>query len=466
MGDFCPEGNAMETILNVFKIGLGPSSSHTLGPMKAAKIFADRLAAVHVVDDVVSLKVELFGSLGLTGKGHLSDQAIMLGLSGYVAETVDIDAIPLIIGEIYASHTLSMTDKNIPVPFDPDLDFTFSATALALHENSMIFTVTLANGEVIKETYYSPGGGDVVSEEDFGKEIVDDHLYPHPFTSAEQLIGICEDNSFSIADLAADNEASLRPRGETRDYCRRIWLIMQDCLARGLRSAGPLPGPLHIGRRAAALKTKLVSQRNISTDPFMVMDWVNAWALAVSEENAAGGRVVTAPTNGSCGVVPAVLMYYHAYIANLDDDLLERFFLTAGAIGMLFRMNASISGAEVGCQGEIGVACSMAAAGLTELMGGSPFQVGMAAEIGMEHNLGLTCDPVNGQVQIPCIERNAINAVKAINASRMALERASRGAVTLDAVIGVMLETGKDMNVKYRETATGGLATTPAFLCR
>lgn len=454
----------MDSIQSIFKIGIGPSSSHTLGPMRAAGMFLAVLRQNGVLADVDKVKVDLFGSLSLTGKGHLTDQAILLGLAGFEPETVEIAGTPAFMEKVRKGGTLPVGGTGKTVPFDYDKDMTFHREFLPLHENAMQLTAVLHPGASVSETYYSIGGGEVRTEKTLLEKPAS-FTVPYPFASAEQLVNLCDENSLSIAELTLENERAITGEDKLREHCRTVWQTMKECMERGMEATGFLPGPLKVPRRASKLKSKLQSQQNISKDPFLIMDWVNLFALAASEDNASGGRVVTAPTNGSCGVVPAVLEYYDRFILTLDEDLLMRFLLTAGSIGMIFRMNASLSGAEVGCQGEIGVACSMAASGLAELMGASPLQVCMAAEIGMEHNLGLTCDPVNGQVQIPCIERNAINAVKAINAARMTLERATPSRVSLDNVVEAMLATGKDMNAKYRETAQGGLAALPRFGC-
>lgn len=452
----------MDSVLSIFSIGIGPSSSHTLAPMRAAGMFLDLLKRAGIVERVQAVRIDLYGSLSLTGLGHLTDRAVLLGLAGFKPETVDVDAIPAFMERVKANRELPLADGLATVPFDYNQDLVFHREFLPLHENGMRFTATVDSGKTVAETYYSVGGGIVTTEADFGKKRVDCSV-PRPFATAAELIAKCVDNSLSIAELALDNERAITSEDAVRRYCRDVWNTMKDSMKRGMETSGALPGPLRVPRRAPGLRGRLKAQQNLSRDPFLIMDWINLFALAVSEENAAGGRVVTAPTNGSCGVVPAVMEYYNRFVLELDDDLLMRFLLTAGAIGLLYRENASLSGAEVGCQGEIGVACSIAAAGLTELMGGSPGQVATAAEIGMEHNLGLTCDPVNGQVQIPCIERNAVNAVKAINSSRMAMERASPSRISLDNVMAAMMATGKDMNAKYRETAQGGLAALPPF---
>ena len=334
----------------------------------------------------------------------------------------------------------------------------FHSDNLSLHENGMRITALNGDRVTYSKTYYSIGGGFIVDEEHFGKETLDTVSVPYPFNSATQMLEYCKETGLSLSGMVMQNELALHSKKEIEEYFAHVWATMRACIDRGMNTEGVLPGPLRVPRRASALRRMLVSSDKLSNDPMNVVDWVNMFALAVNEENAAGGRVVTAPTNGACGIVPAVLAYYDHFIESVSPDIYIRYFLAAGAIGALYKMNASISGAEVGCQGEVGVACSMAAAGLAELLGASPEQVCVAAEIGMEHNLGLTCDPVAGQVQVPCIERNAIASVKAINASRMAMRRTSAPRVSLDKVIETMYETGKDMNAKYRETSRGGLA--------
>lgn len=458
------KGYTMQSVTTIFKIGIGPSSSHTLGPMLAAGMFLDRLKAEGKLPEVARVRVDLYGSLSLTGKGHLTDRAVILGLAGFRPESVVVAEIPAFMDGVARNGRLPLGGDG-DIPFDMDRDVVFHDEFLPLHENAMRVTAELKGGGEVSETYYSVGGGEVATAETLGLPPAT-HQVPYPYSSAEELLRLCHDNSLSIAELALENERAIMPDADFTAHCRKIWEIMREGMRDGLEATGVLPGPLRVPRRAGKLRRKLISQEGVSRDPFLIMDWVNAYALAVSEENAAGGRVVAAPTNGSCGVVPAVMAYYDRYIARLDDDGLRSFAASAGSVGLLFRMNASLSGAKVGCQGEIGVACSMAAAGLAELMGAAPVQVCMAAEIGMEHNLGLTCDPVNGQVQIPCIERNAVNAVKAINAARMALDRTTRSSVSLDNVIAAMYATGKDMNAKYRETAKGGLAAITRFFRR
>ncbi|WP_109114020.1 L-serine ammonia-lyase [Escherichia coli] len=421
----------MISAFDIFKIGIGPSSSHTVGPMNAGKSFIDRLESSGLLTATSHIVVDLYGSLSLTGKGHATDVAIIMGLAGNSPQDVVIDEIPAFIELVTRSGRLPVASGAHIVDFPVAKNIIFHPEMLPRHENGMRITAWKGQEELLSKTYYSVGGGFIVEEEHFG---------------------------LSISGLMMHNELALRSKAEIDAGFARIWQVMHDGIERGMNTEGVLPGPLNVPRRAVALRRQLVSSDNISNDPMNVIDWINMYALAVSEENAAGGRVVTAPTNGACGIIPAVLAYYDKFRRPVNERSIARYFLAAGAIGALYKMNASISGAEVGCQGEIGVACSMAAAGLTELLGGSPAQVCNAAEIAMEHNLGLTCDPVAGQVQIPCIERNAINAVKAVNAARMAMRRTSAPRVSLDKVIETMYETGKDMNDKYRETSRGGLA--------
>ncbi len=448
----------MISVFDMFKVGIGPSSSHTVGPMKAGKLFVDELIEQGLLDSVDRVAVDVYGSLALTGKGHHTDIAIIMGLAGNQPNDVDIDAIPGFIRDVETRGRLPLAQGRHEVDFPQDNGMRFHSENLALHENGLRIHAFDGEREIYARTWYSIGGGFIVDEENFGKSVLDEVEVPWPYHSAKELLAHCKESGYSLSGLVLQNELALHSRQEIDDYFADVWQTMRACIDRGLSTEGVLPGPLRVPRRAAALRRMLVSSDKLSRDPMNVVDWVNMFALAVNEENAAGGRVVTAPTNGACGIVPAVLSYYDHFIEPVTPDIWLRYFLAAGAVGILYKMNASISGAEVGCQGEVGVACSMAAAGLAELLGGSPEQVCVAAEIGMEHNLGLTCDPVAGQVQVPCIERNAIASVKAINASRMALRRTSEPRVSLDKVIETMYETGKDMNAKYRETSRGGLA--------
>ncbi len=453
----------MISIFDIYKVGIGPSSSHTVGPMKAAKQFIAELIEQDVLSRTDRISVDIFGSLSLTGRGHHTDIAIVLGLMGYAPEDVEIEKIPQLIEQVKAESMLEIQKTDfLPsghrVAFNWETNLTFHKANLSLHENGL--TIHAWNGEerVYSNTYYSIGGGFIVDEAHFGETANTNADAPFSFNTAAELIANCKEQGLSISTLVLRNEYAMHGQEAVKTYLADIWKVMSECIDRGMHNEGMLPGPLRVPRRAAALYQHLIASQSTSNDPMAVVDWVNMYAFAVNEENAAGGRVVTAPTNGACGIVPAVLAYYNKFVQPVGEREYMRYLATTGAIGSLYKQNASISGAEVGCQGEVGVACSMAAAGLAELMGGSPEQVCIAAEIAMEHNLGLTCDPVAGQVQVPCIERNGIAAVKAINASRMALRRSSEPRVSLDKVIETMFETGKDMNAKYRETSQGGLA--------
>ncbi|WP_145544069.1 L-serine ammonia-lyase [Yersinia frederiksenii] len=448
----------MISVFDMFKIGIGPSSSHTVGPMKAGKEFADLLVTQGLMPSVTRVAVDVYGSLSLTGKGHHTDIAIIMGLAGNMPDTVDIDSIPAFIRDVELRQKLMLANGLHEVDFPREGGMVFRSDNLPLHENGMQIHAFAGDEKVLSKTYYSIGGGFIVDEEHFGKAAVNTVNVPYPFNSAAEILANCEQTGMSISGMVMQNELAMHSKEEIESYFTAIWQTMRACIDRGLNTEGVLPGPLRVPRRASALRRLLVSSDKLSSDPMNVIDWVNMFALAVNEENAAGGRVVTAPTNGACGIVPAVLAYYDHFIEPVTPEIFIRYFLSSGAVGILYKMNASISGAEVGCQGEVGVACSMAAAGLAELLGASPVQVCIAAEIGMEHNLGLTCDPVAGQVQVPCIERNAIASVKAINSARMAMRRTSEPRVSLDKVIETMFETGKDMNAKYRETSRGGLA--------
>jgi len=445
--------------LDLFTIGVGPSSSHTVGPMRAACRFVRQLAADGLAPRVARLRCDLYGSLAATGKGHGTDKAILLGFMGEEPETVDIDGI--------AEKLTAVATGKLPVPWGVSLDFNEKADLdfkrlkpLPLHPNGMHFTALDASGGPIADAViYSLGGGFIASEAEMQCPPPEVVSLPYPFISAAELMAHCERTGLSIACLLLANEAAFRPEAETRSRLDAIWRAMQDCVKRGCSLDGVLPGGLKVTRRAKAIYENLRSTPEASlSDPLTILDWVNLYALAVNEENAAGGRVVTAPTNGAAGIIPAVLHYAVRFRHPARPDGVHRFLLTAAAIGMLYKRNASISGAEAGCQGEVGVACSMAAAGLVEYLGGTPKQVENAAEIGMEHNLGLTCDPVGGLVQIPCIERNAMASVKAINASRLAMAGDGSHFVSLDKVIKTMRDTGRDMKSKYKETSRGGLA--------
>jgi L-serine dehydratase len=448
------------SVFDLFSIGIGPSSSHTVGPMKAARLFVTGLRADGLLTRTSAVRVELFGSLGATGHGHGSDTAVQLGLLGEDPRTVDVDAVPDRIAAIRSGHKIDLLGEHA-VGFDPDHDVVLHRRrSLPAHPNGMICTAFDGRGDVLRaRTYYSVGGGFVVDEAATGADRikVDDTPVRYPFHTGAELLARCTETELPISGVMLANELVRRDERHIRAGLAEIWQAMQDCVRRGCERDGTLPGGLKVRRRAAELHRGLTGE-HYATDPLRVLDWVSLFALAVNEENASGGRVVTAPTNGAAGIVPAVLHYYTRFVPGASADGVVRFLLTAGAIGVLFKENASISGAEVGCQGEVGSACSMAAAGLCEVLGGTPAQVENAAEIAMEHNLGLTCDPVGGLVQIPCIERNALASVKAISAARMALRGDGRHFVSLDKVIKTMRETGADMKVKYKETARGGLA--------
>ena len=455
------------SVFDLFKVGIGPSSSHTVGPMRAARLFTLRLVSEGVLESVARVKSELYGSLGATGKGHGSDTAVLLGLAGFEPDTVEPDDIPALLADIRDQGRVQLLGRHgIALNEKTDVLFYLLKT-LPFHANGMKFTAFNAGGEELSsQTYYSVGGGFVVSEqvtEDGSKQKViapDVTVLPLPFRTGDDLLAITRKRKCTIAEVMRYNERHWRSDADIDAGLLRIWAVMQDCVTRGCRAEGTLPGGFKVRRRAATLYRALtaIPSAEQTQDPLSVLDWVNLYALAVNEENASGGRVVTAPTNGASGIIPAVLHYYARHLANANDAGVVDFLLTAGAIGILYKENASISGAEVGCQGEVGVACSMAAAALCAVMGGSPEQVENAAEIGMEHHLGLTCDPVGGLVQIPCIERNAIASVKAINAARMALHGDGNHHVSLDKVIKTMRETGADMMTKYKETSRGGLA--------
>lgn len=449
------------SVVDMFSIGIGPSSSHTVGPMRAALKFVNTSSTECSQADISSITVELFGSLGHTGKGHGSDKAIILGLLGEDPEDVDPDSVPEILKQISNEGSLLLKGKH-SISFNSKSHIIFHRKkSLPGHPNGMKFSAKNADGELLcSKIYYSVGGGFVV-DEFIGDEMLlnsDNRTLAYPFKTGAELLAQCQQNGLSISALMLANEAAWRTESETKEYLLKIWRTMKDCIAHGCQTEGILPGGLKVKRRASHLYRRLKSDEKSNHDPLKVMDWVNLYALAVNEENAAGGKVVTAPTNGAAGIIPAVLFYFQQFKDNCDDDAVIRFLLTAGAIGILFKENASISGAEVGCQGEVGVACSMAAAGLAEVMGATVGQVEDAAEIGMEHNLGLTCDPIGGLVQIPCIERNAMAAVTAINAARLSLHGDGSHKVSLDKVIITMRETGADMKLKYKETSRGGLA--------
>jgi L-serine dehydratase len=454
------------SVFDLFKIGIGPSSSHTVGPMRAARIFALRLEHDGLLSRAARVQSLLYGSLGATGKGHGSDKAVLLGLAGHEPDTVDVEAVPSMLDGMRSAHRIELLGRH-GVAFDEKTDLVFHRReTLPFHANGMRFVAFDAAGaEVGNRTYYSVGGGFVVSDEvaaDGSKQkaiVPDTTKLALPFTTGERLLQITQGTGLTIAQVMRRNEQTWRSDAEIDAGLLNIWAVMQACVKRGCATDGVLPGGFKVKRRAAELYRALTAKpEEALRDPLQVMDWINLYALAVNEENAAGGRVVTAPTNGAAGIVPAVLHYYSRFVHGANDRGVIDFLLTAAAIGILYKENASISGAEVGCQGEVGVACSMAAGALCAVMGGTPAQAENAAEIGMEHHLGLTCDPVGGLVQIPCIERNAIASVKAINAARMALRGDGTHYVSLDKVIKTMRETGADMQTKYKETARGGLA--------
>ena len=450
------------SVFDLFKIGIGPSSSHTVGPMRAARQFVARIERDGLLARVASVRAELYGSLGATGKGHGSDKAVLLGLMGEHPDTVDTDAIAGMLAGVREAESLRLLGTHQIGFVEAEHLVLHKRKSLPYHPNGMIFTAYDAEGrEVAKRAYYSVGGGFVVDEHavETGFTPPTAAVLTHPFSSGAELLALAQRHGKSISQLMLENELAWRDEGAIRAELLKIWQVMRDCVTRGCRTEGILPGGMKVKRRAPDLFQQLSSKPEAALrDPLTVMDWVDLYALAVNEENAGGGRVVTAPTNGAAGIVPAVLHYYVNFVPGASDDGIVRFLLTAGAIGILFKTNASISGAEVGCQGEVGSACSMAAGALCEVMGGNPAQVENAAEIAMEHNLGLTCDPVGGLVQVPCIERNAMAAVKAINAARMALRGDGTHFVSLDRVIKTMRDTGRDMHSKYKETARGGLA--------
>ncbi|KAB8174049.1 L-serine ammonia-lyase [Lysobacter maris] len=448
---------------DLFKIGIGPSSSHTVGPMRAAARFVERwLVDNGDLERTARVRAEVFGSLALTGRGHGTDKAVLMGLEGHWPNLIDPDLIPPALERIRASRRIKLHGIH-EIGFDEKHDLIMNKRQkLPFHTNGMRFTAFDADGNVIAtRDYYSVGGGFVVNQDEAAEDriVADTTEVAYPFHSGDELIGTATREGIAIAQMMYANEQAWRSREQIDAGLDEIWEAMQSCVQRGIRESGTLPGGLHVSRRAPALYAELSSRpESAMRDPLTTLDWVNLYALAVNEENAAGGRVVTAPTNGAAGIIPAVLHYYDRCIPGSTLQGVRDFLLTAAAVGILYKENASISGAEVGCQGEVGVACSMAAAGLTAALGGSPGQIENAAEIGMEHNLGLTCDPIGGLVQIPCIERNAMGAVKAINASRMAMRGDGKHKVSLDKVIKTMRDTGRDMRDKYKETSRGGLA--------
>jgi len=450
------------SVLDLFTIGIGPSSSHTVGPMRAALRFTERLAEAGALSRTARVEAHLYGSLALTGKGHGSDKAVLLGLEGETPEAVDVDAVPARIERIRATGVLHLRGGP-EIAFTERDDLLFHRTeSLPAHPSGLRFIARDATGaELLAKTYYSVGGGFVIGEQAAAEDRLTpaSHALPFPYRHGDDLLRLERESGLSVSEMTLRNEACWRPEAETRAGLLRVWRAMRECVKRGCRNDGVLPGGLKLARRGPKIFRELSQQPEGGLrDPLIVLDWVSLWAMAVNEENAAGGRVVTAPTNGAAGIIPAVLHYLARVCERAEDDAIVRFLLTAGAIGMLYKLNASISGAEVGCQGEVGVACSMAAGALAEALGGAVPQVENAAEIGMEHNLGLTCDPIGGLVQVPCIERNAMGAVKAINAARLALRGDGTHRVSLDKVIATMRQTGADMSAKYKETSRGGLA--------
>lgn len=448
--------------LNLFSIGIGPSSSHTVGPMRAALLFLSELKKQNFFTQIDRVKIELYGSLGLTGRAHGSEKAILLGLEGETPEDIDPEIIAARLQNIRTTQKLNLWQQR-DIKFVEAQDLLFHRNqSLPEHANGLCFTAFRQGAPILEKIYYSIGGGFVVEAGQTGatllKNLTED--LPFAFASGDELLTLGQKHHKSIAAMMRANEEALSGVGFVEQKVQKIWAAMQGCVQRGLKSDGVLPGGLKVKRRAPELYRHLLAQEqsNTNTDPLLIMDWVNLYALAVNEENAMGGKVVTAPTNGAAGIIPAVLHYFVQVTPNVTPTQIEDFLLTAGAIGLLYKRNASISGAEVGCQGEVGVACSMAAGALTAVQGGTNEQIENAAEIGMEHNLGLTCDPVGGLVQIPCIERNAMGAIKAINACRMALRGDGTHKISLDKVIKTMFETGRDMQSQYKETSTGGLA--------
>ena len=447
------------SVLDIFKVGIGPSSSHTMGPMNAARRFAQDLVDRGLLARVHGVAAQLFGSLALTGKGHCTDRAVLLGLEGLAPDTLDPDAMEPTLERIRRQQRLRLAGAH-EISFDEPMDLLFHRDqTLPGHPNGMRFTALDAGGAVLhREEFFSTGGGFIVRAAALGQPPGDARAIQVllPFASGDELLARCREHGLELHELVLRNETAWRDTATTRAALLGIWRTMEQCIERGFRSQGLLPGVLKVRRRAPKLYRQL--NESGADDPMRALDWLNAFALAVNEENAAGGRVVTAPTNGAAGIVPAVLTHYRRFEPGASDEGVLRFLLVAGAIGMLYKTNASISGAEMGCQGEVGVACSMAAGGLVAALHGSNEQIENAAEIGMEHNLGLTCDPIAGLVQIPCIERNAMGAVKAVNAARLALRGDGDHKVSLDQVINTMRQTGHDMSTSYKETSQGGLA--------
>lgn len=450
------------SVFDLFKIGIGPSSSHTVGPMRAAALFSGALAERRLLERTARLQVRLYGSLSATGVGHGSDRAVIMGLMGEWPDQVDPSSIEPRIAALLASGQLPLGGR-VSIAFDWQRDMLLLEENLPYHPNAMTLSAFAADGSLLHEnTYYSVGGGFVVDAEQAASGQLDqDHTQlPYDFNSAEELLRLCKAHGLRVSELMMANEKAWRSEAEIRSGLMRLWQAMRDCVEQGLQHEGTLPGGLNVKRRAAKLHRSLqeMSKPNVIGSTLSGMEWVNLFALAVNEENAAGGRMVTAPTNGAAGIIPAVLHYYVRFSPAVTEANVVDYLLAAAAIGILCKKNASISGAEVGCQGEVGSACAMAAAGLAEILGATPGQVENAAEIGLEHNLGLTCDPVGGLVQVPCIERNAIAAVKAINAAQMALRGDGEHFISLDRVIRTMRDTGADMHDKYKETSRGGLA--------
>ena len=448
---------------DLFKVGIGPSSSHTVGPMIASYQFVQGMRAQNILPKVHRVTAQMYGSLGATGKGHGTPKAVLLGLEGELPDEVDVTSIPARVAAIRDHNRLCLGGEHT-IDYHHDEDFKLHRRkALPFHPNGMIFQAFDKAGVRLSErTFFSVGGGFVVDDSAVAGDYIveDNHSLIYTFDSANQLLRLCEEHDLSISELMLQNETAWRSEQETRAGMLHLWSVMQACVSSGMTNGGVLPGGLNVPRRARELHQQLLDRPEAGlSDPLSVLDWVTLYALAVNEENAAGGRVVTAPTNGAAGIIPAVLHYYMRFVPGASDEMVVRFLLTAAAIGILYKKNASISGAEVGCQGEVGSACSMAAGALAEVLGGTPSQVENAAEIGMEHNLGLTCDPVGGLVQVPCIERNAMAAVKAIHSARMALRGDGSHFVSLDKVILTMRKTGEDMHKRYKETARGGLAT-------
>lgn len=450
------------SVFDLYSIGIGPSSSHTVGPMKASHNFSKYISELSKSkqNPVSKVLVELYGSLALTGIGHGTDKAVLLGLEGNLPDSIDPNIIDSRYQEIQETKSLNIYGSN-KIEFDSKRCLLFKRRkTLKYHPNALVFRALFENNEEYEETYYSIGGGFIVNDKDIADQSKNKPLknLPYEFSNGDELLEISVKNKLSISEIMMENEKSLRSENEIYSFLDSIWNTMKECIESGYTKEGFLPGGLKVKRRAKIIHDKLLKENGKSKDPLKILDWVNLYALSVNEENASGCRIVTAPTNGAAGIIPAVLKYYDVYGNNSDQKAIRDFLLTAAAIGILYKKNASISGAEVGCQGEVGVACSMAAAGLVAAFKGSMEQVEQAAEIGMEHNLGLTCDPIGGLVQIPCIERNAMASVKAINAARIALNGDGHHYVSLDSVIKTMAQTGKDMMTKYKETSRGGLA--------